>query len=109
MALKDKFASSIAARTGLTPFQAASALAHSVELIKGKVPPQIGVALDSLMASDNGVDPAQFLVPIAARAVERLPQGPLRVAAAAAVAVAESPTRWARVKAFLKRAYEALK
>jgi hypothetical protein len=84
MALKDKFASSIAARSGITQPQAALALAAAVDLLKTKFPPMLGQAMDNLMSSDNGIDPAHFMVPIAAQAVARLPDGPFKQMAIAA-------------------------
>lgn len=92
MALKEKFASAVAARTGIDQQKAAAAVGQVVDLIKTKVPPQLGRAFDSLLASDNGIDPAHFLVPIAARAVDRLPDGQFKQAAKAAV---EDPGRFA--------------
>ncbi len=80
MALKDKFAASIAARTGISQEQAAAALREAVDLIKAKVPGRVGNALVSLLESANGIDPAEFLEPAVARTVARLvdgiPEGP---------------------------------
>lgn len=104
MALKDKFAASIAARTGITQQQAASALCEAVDLIKSKVPGQVGNALVTLIDSENGVDPGHFLVPIAAQAVDRLPEGKFKQDAQAAIAAVESkPGLMAWLSGILKK------
>lgn len=66
MALKDKFASSLASRTGLSAESAADVLSHVFDLVKTKVPPHIGSLLDRLLASPNGIDHAEFSLPAAA-------------------------------------------
>jgi len=70
MALKTKFANALATRTGMTPQAAEVALGHVIELLKTKVPPAIGSALDKMMNSDNGVDPKTFLLEAATDAVK---------------------------------------
>jgi hypothetical protein len=61
MALKDRFASALAVRAGITIAQAEKAIDETVALIKTKVPPHIGQALDDLVASENGISHAIFL------------------------------------------------
>lgn len=90
MALKDKFASSIAARTGISQEQAAMALREAVDLIKSRVPAQVGNALVDLLDSANGIDPGQFLASAAAQAVAKMPEGQLKVEAQAAIAAVEA-------------------
>jgi len=62
MSVKDKFVSALAARTGLTKIQAELAVVETVGLIKTKVPSHIGLALDQILDSDNGVAPSVFFV-----------------------------------------------
>ncbi len=80
MALRDKFASSIASRTGISQAQAAAALCESVDLIRSRIPAKIGNALLALLDSANGIDPLNFLVADTAQAVAKLvdgiPEGP---------------------------------
>jgi hypothetical protein len=60
MALKQKFVAALGARAGLTQPQAELAVNEAVALIKTKVPPHVGYALDQLLASENGIDHALF-------------------------------------------------
>jgi len=62
MGLKDRFASALAVRAGITIVQAEKAIDEVVSLIKTKVPPHIGKALEDLVDSENGVSHAVFLI-----------------------------------------------